>query len=85
MIFTTSFFRNPYPDEKYSETSLPTQGDVSFTHPEHYIIIESYQNRSWIGPILWIQSVPNLFRISQYFEKLELEFLKFYCTQNLYV
>ena len=24
MIFTTSFFRNPYPDEKYSGTSLPT-------------------------------------------------------------
>ena len=24
MIFTTSFFRNSYPDEKYSGTSLPT-------------------------------------------------------------
>ena len=40
MIFTTSFFRNPYPDEKYSETSLPTSqnssniqdDDVTFVH-----------------------------------------------------
>ena len=24
MIFTTSFFRNPYPDEKYSGASLQT-------------------------------------------------------------
>ena len=29
MIFTTSFFRNPYPDEKYSETSLPTSQNGS--------------------------------------------------------
>ena len=29
MIFTTSFFRNPYPDEKYSETSLPTSQNSS--------------------------------------------------------
>ena len=29
MIFTTSFFRNPYPDEKYLETSLPTSQNGS--------------------------------------------------------
>ena len=29
MIFTTSFFRNPYPDKKYSETSLPTSQNSS--------------------------------------------------------
>ena len=29
MIFKTSFFRNPYPDEKYSETSLQTSQNGS--------------------------------------------------------
>ena len=29
MIFTSSFFRNPYPDEKYSGTSLPTSQNGS--------------------------------------------------------
>ena len=29
MIFTTSFFRNPYPDENYSETSLPISQNSS--------------------------------------------------------
>ena len=29
MIFTTSFIRNPYPDEKYSGTSLPTSQNGS--------------------------------------------------------
>ena len=31
MIFTTTFFRNPYPDEKkiYSETSLPASQNGS--------------------------------------------------------
>ena len=29
MIFTTSIFRNSYPDEKYSETSLPTSQNSS--------------------------------------------------------
>ena len=29
MIITTSFFRNPYPDEKYSGTSLPTSQNRS--------------------------------------------------------
>ena len=29
MIFTTYFFQNPYPDEKYSETSLSTSQNGS--------------------------------------------------------
>ena len=33
-----------------------------------YVIVDNY-NRSWNGPILWIQRGPNLFRISQYLEK----------------
>ena len=32
-----------------------------------------------------MQCVPHLFRISQYFEKSKFEFLRLYCTQNLYV
>ena len=40
MIFTTSFFWNPYPDEKYSETFQPTSqngsniqnDEVTFVH-----------------------------------------------------
>ena len=32
-----------------------------FYIPKTYVIIDSYQKRSWIGPILWIQRVPNLF------------------------
>ena len=37
-----------------------------------YIIIESYLNWSWIGHVLWIQCVPNLFRISKSkFKKIE--------------
>ena len=29
MIFTASFFRNPYPDKKYSGTTLPTSQNGS--------------------------------------------------------
>ena len=36
-------------------------------------------NRSWIGPILWTQGIPNLFQISKYFEKTKFEFSRFYC------
>ena len=38
-----------------------------FYTPKTYVIIDSYSNRSWIGSILWIQCVPNSFRIWEYF------------------
>ena len=46
-----------------------------------YVTIDSYQNSLWISPVLWIQFVPILFRISKYFEKSKFEISRFYCTQ----
>ena len=45
-------------------------------------MIKSEFRQMWAN---FFECVPNLFRISQYFEKSEFEFLRFYCTQNLYV
>ena len=40
-----------------------------FHAPKSYVIIDSYWNRSWIGPIPWNQRVQYLLLIWEYFEK----------------
>ena len=53
------------------------QGDVSLRTKNmllNYIIFY------YILPILWIKCVLNLFRMSEYFEKKEFEFSRFYYT-----
>ena len=50
-----------------------------FYAPKTYNFVDCYLSSSKIGPILWTHCVRNLFLISEYFEKSELEFSKFYC------
>ena len=62
--------------------------NISFGHirrcffhaPKIYVIIVNYQNRTWIGLSLWIQCVPNLFRICEYFENSKFKYLRFHCS-----